>query len=103
LERTVTNQNLTHEEIKRILNLVNACYNSVWNRSSSCLLSKKKIKIFNTVILFALLYGCETWPLTLREENRLEVTLEHSAEDEITEAGENCIMRSFITCMLHKI
>ena len=32
-----------------------------------------KIKIYRTVILPAVLYGCETWSLTLREERRLRV------------------------------
>jgi len=38
------------------------------------LLSKNlKIKIYRTVILPFVLYGCETWSLTLREERRLRV------------------------------
>jgi hypothetical protein len=38
------------------------------------LLSKNfKIKIYRTIILFVVLYGCETWSLTLREEGRLRV------------------------------
>ena len=32
-----------------------------------------KIKIYRTIILPAVLYGCETWSLTLREERRLRV------------------------------
>jgi hypothetical protein len=32
-----------------------------------------KIKIYKTVILPAVLYGCETWSLTLGEEDRLRV------------------------------
>jgi hypothetical protein len=32
-----------------------------------------KIKIYKTVILPVVLYGCETWSLTLREEQRLRV------------------------------
>jgi hypothetical protein len=40
----------------------------------SCLLSKKlKIKIYRTIILPVVLYGCETWSLTLRDERRLRV------------------------------
>jgi hypothetical protein len=40
----------------------------------SRLISKNlKIKIYRTVILSAVLYGCETWSLTLREEHRLRV------------------------------
>jgi hypothetical protein len=32
-----------------------------------------KIKIYRTVIVSVVLCGCETWPLTLREECRLKV------------------------------
>jgi hypothetical protein len=42
---------------------------------SSCLISKTlKLKIYKTVILPVMLYGCETWSLTLREEHRLRVS-----------------------------
>jgi len=38
------------------------------------LLSKNlKIKIYKIVILAVVLYGCETWSLTLREERKLRV------------------------------
>jgi hypothetical protein len=38
------------------------------------LLSKNlKIRIYKTLILPVVLYGCETWSLTLGEEHRLEV------------------------------
>ena len=41
---------------------------------SSSLLSKNlKIKINKTTILSVVVYGCETWSLTLREERRLMV------------------------------
>ena len=32
-----------------------------------------KIEIYRTVILPVVLYGCETWSLTLREERKLRV------------------------------
>ena len=32
------------------------------------------IKIYTTIILTVVLYGCETWSLTLREEHRLKVS-----------------------------
>ena len=32
-----------------------------------------KLKIYKTVILPVILYGCETWTLTLRRETRLRV------------------------------
>ena len=51
-----------------------ACYHSVQNLLSSSLLSKNlKIKICRTIILLVVLYGCETWSPTLREERRLRV------------------------------
>jgi hypothetical protein len=34
---------------------------------------KKKIRIYKTIILRVVLYGCETWSLTLNEEHRLRV------------------------------
>jgi hypothetical protein len=44
------------------------------NLLSSSLLPKNiKIKIYRTIILLVVLYGCETWSLTLREECRLRV------------------------------
>jgi hypothetical protein len=74
LGTTVTNQNLIQEEIKGRLNSGNACYHSVQNLLSSHLLSKNfKIRIYKTIILPVVLYGCETWFLTLREEHRLRV------------------------------
>jgi hypothetical protein len=50
------------------------CYHSVQNLLSSRLLSKNvKINIHKTVILPVVLYGCETWSLTLRKVHRLSV------------------------------
>jgi hypothetical protein len=46
----------------------------VQNLLSSRLLSKNlKIKIYRTIIVPVVLYGCETWSLTLREERKLRV------------------------------
>ncbi|KAJ4443868.1 hypothetical protein ANN_05655 [Periplaneta americana] len=74
LGATVTNINDTREEIKRRINMGNACYYSVEKLLSSSLLSKNlKVRIYKTVILPVLLYGCETWTFTLREEHRLRV------------------------------
>jgi hypothetical protein len=71
---TVTNQNLIQEEIKSRLNSGNACYHSVQSLLTSRLLSKNlKVRIYKTIILPMVLYGCETWSLTLREEHRLRV------------------------------
>ena len=56
------------------LKLGNACCHSVQNILSSSLLYKNlKIKIYRTIILPVVLYGCETWSLILRQERRLNV------------------------------
>jgi len=74
LGTTLTNQNSIQEETKSRLNSGNACYHLVQNLLSSSLLSKNlKIKIYRTIILTLVLYGCETWSLTLRDECRLRV------------------------------
>ena len=71
---TLTNQNSIKEEIKSRLKSGNACYYSVQNLLSSRLLSTNlKIKIYRTITLPVVLYGCEIWSLTLREERRLAV------------------------------
>jgi hypothetical protein len=68
------NQNSIQEEIRSRLMSGNAFYHSVQNLLSSSLLSKTlKIKIYRTVILPLVVYGCETWSLTLRKERRLWV------------------------------
>jgi hypothetical protein len=73
LEVTVINTNLIHEKIKSRLSLCNACYHLVQNISASHLLSKNiKIKIYKTIILPLVLYGHETWSLTLRKDVRLK-------------------------------
>jgi len=74
LGTTLTYQNSIKEEIKSKLKLGNACDYLVQNLLSSSLLFKNlKIKIYRTTILPVVLYGCETWSLTLREEHRLRV------------------------------
>ena len=74
LGTTLTNQNSVAEEIKSRLRSGNACYHSVQNLLSSRLLYKHlKIETYRTVILRVVLYGFETWSLTLREERKLRV------------------------------
>ena len=70
----MTNQNSIQEEIKCRLKAGDSCYYSVQTLLSFRLLSKNlKIKIYKTIILPVVQYGCETWSLTLREESRLRV------------------------------
>jgi len=67
-------------------------------------------KVYRTIILPVVVYGCETWSLTWREELRLRV-FENRAKkrifgpkrDEVTGSGENSIMRSLIIHTLHPI
>ena len=74
LRTTLPNQNSIPEEIKSRFSSGNASYHSVHSLLSSNLLTKNiKIKIYRTIILLVVLYGFETWSLTLREERRLWV------------------------------
>ena len=75
-ETDIRHQNFIHKEIKgRIFfNSENSYYHWDLNLLSSNLPSKNiKNKIHRTVILPVVLYGCETWSLTSREEHRLKV------------------------------
>ena len=70
----ITNHNCIHEETKSRVRPGNACNHSVQNLLSPSLLSKNiKIKIYRTIILPVILYGCETWSLTLREVHGLRM------------------------------
>jgi hypothetical protein len=79
------------------LNSGNACYHAVQDLLSSRLLSRNaKIKIYKTIILPLVLYGCETWFLMLREEHRLRVfenrvlrIISGSKRDEVTGGWRN--------------
>jgi len=58
-------------------------------------------KNFQVIILPVVLYGCETWSLTLREERKLRVfdnmvlrRIFVPRRDEVTGNGGNCITRS---------
>ena len=77
---------------------------------SSFLSENLKIQIYKTIILPVVVYGCETWSLTLREELRLRV-FETSVlrrifghkRGEIIGNGENYIMWSLMICTVHQI
>jgi hypothetical protein len=74
LGRTLKNGNSINAEIKSRSKPGDACHHSVQDLVSCRLLSKNiKIKIYRTIILLGVLYGCETWSVTLREEHRLRV------------------------------
>jgi hypothetical protein len=74
LGKTLTDQNYMQEEIKSRLNSGNSSYRSVQSLLSSRLLSRNlKVKIYRTIVLPVILYGCETWSVTLREEHNLRV------------------------------
>ena len=80
----------------------NACYYSLEKILSSRLLSKKlKVKAYKNIILPVVLYGCETWSLTLREEHRLKVfenkvlrKIFRAKKEKLEDNGESYIMLS---------
>jgi hypothetical protein len=74
LEKSVANQNYINEEIESILNLGIVCYQSAQNHLYFRFLRKNtKINIDEDIILLVVLYECETWSLTLKEERRLRM------------------------------
>jgi hypothetical protein len=69
-----------------------------------------KVRIYKTLILPVVLYGCETSSLTVREEHKLRVfenrvlrRIIGPKRDRVTEGGENCITRSFIIRTLGQV
>ena len=69
--------------------------------SSRFLSRNLKIKIYRTIILPVVLYGCETRSLTLREERKLRVfanmvwrRIFGPRREEVTGNGGDCITRS---------
>jgi hypothetical protein len=99
---TIMNWNSLHEEINSGLKWGHACYHVVQNLLSSTLLSKNtKIREYRTIILPVVLYGFETWSLTLREEQRLRVFKNRVLRrifglkrDEASGSGEDYITRN---------
>jgi len=78
--------------------------------SSSLLFKNIKIKIYRNIILHAVLYGCETWSLTLRNERKLRVfenivlrRIFGPKRDEVKGSVGNYIMRSSMICTPHQI
>ena len=66
---------------------------------SRLLFKNLKIKIYRTINLPVVLYGCATWSLTLREERKMRVfekkvlrRIFGHRREEVT--GEDCIKRS---------
>jgi hypothetical protein len=103
LGTTLTYENCMNEEIKSKINLGNACYHSVQSLLSSCPLSRNvKVKIYKIIILPVILFGCETWSLTLMKgclrmfEKRVLRRMFGPKRDEVT--GECCTVRIFIIC-----
>jgi hypothetical protein len=85
----VTNSKLAFiENNKSRLNWGNSCYHAVQNLLSSRLLStlrNVKIKIYRTITLSVVMYGCETWSLRLRVfENRVLRGIFGPKRDEVT-------------------
>ena len=77
----------------------------------SCILLSKNIKpkIFRIIILPVVLYGCETWSLTLREKRRLRVFENRVLKrvfgpkrDDVTGEWRKLHKRNLMTCTPHQ-
>jgi hypothetical protein len=62
-----------------------------------------KIKIYETVTLPVVLYGCETWSVTLREEHRLTVSENRVLRIFGTKREEDGSWRKFRNVELHSL
>jgi hypothetical protein len=78
--------------------------------SSSFQFKNVKLKIHRTIILPVVVYGCETWSLTLKEERRLRVfgnrllkRIFGPKRQEVTEEWRKLTMRSFMINTPHPI
>jgi hypothetical protein len=70
LEITLTNQKCIHKEIKSRMNSRNAGYHTAQNLFSSRSLSKNiRLKIYRTINLSVVLYGCESWSFIVMGEH----------------------------------
>jgi hypothetical protein len=111
LGTTVTDQNYMYIANKSRLNSGTACYHSVQNLLSARLLSRNlKVKLYKTIILPVILYGCETCSVALREEHRLRVFENRVLRrifgpkgDEVTGEWRKLHSGSFIICTHHQI
>jgi len=67
------------------------------------------MKIYRTIILPVVLYGCATWSLTLRAERKLRVfhngvlRIFGPKRDEVPGEWENYTMRSLVICTAHPV
>jgi len=78
----VTSKNEVAEEINSRLVSGNASFYSVQKLLTSRLISRiLKLKIYRTVILSVILYGCESWSTTLADEHKMRVFENRFSED----------------------
>jgi hypothetical protein len=107
LGTNITNQNSIQEEIKAVCS--QRMLAVIWCRIFVSQCYPKIQRIRYTTTLLHVLYGCETWSLTLREEYGLRVfeirvlrRIFGLKRGEVT-CGENYIMRSLMICTAHQI
>jgi hypothetical protein len=62
------------DEVKKLVINIHLYYTILFSPEAFVFSSKNiKVRIFKTIIMPVVLYGCEIWSLTLREEDRLRV------------------------------
>jgi hypothetical protein len=94
-------------DINTLRQTVTACLHMLSNSTSTNKTYTDQNLKKKSVVLLVVLYGCEIWSFTLREEHRLRV-FENGARGRYldlkgrkTDHGKNCIMMNFIACILH--
>jgi len=73
-------------------------------------IQKFKIEICKAIVLPVVVYGCETWPATLRLKRKLRMFENRMLRrtfgpkvDEVTGDWKNYIMRSLMVCTPHPV
>jgi hypothetical protein len=103
INKIVTNQKYIHNEIKSKSNLGNVDTFQFRNFCSPISYLNHKVQIYRSIILSVVLYGCETWYLSLREEHRSRVCENRVLRNTSGQkTGENCTMRSSIIYTFHQ-
>jgi hypothetical protein len=74
---TVTNRKFAHKEVQSGLNSENACYHSGKDRLSCLFSNNRSIRIYKSLILSVILYGCEILCIIRSWLNRGKKTLKY--------------------------
>ena len=95
IKRRVNTYHSAYKQVRILVVLVSvAAYvrSNLWSVTQIC--KNVKLKIYKTVILPVILYGCETWTLTLRE-------VDYTGDDWKTLVEDREVWRAYVHAVLN--